>query len=53
MIDAIITNFHIPRSSLMIMISAWMGLENIQKTYQYAIDHGYHFYSFGDGMMIR
>ncbi len=52
-IDGLITNFHIPRSSLLMIISAYMGLENLHQTYRHAINHGYRFYSFGDGMFVR
>ncbi len=51
--DAIITNFHLPKSSLIILVSAWMGKEETHKAYRYALEHGYRFYSFWDGMLIE
>ena len=50
--DAIITNFHLPRSTLLAMISAFADRERILAAYQVAIDAGYRFYSFGDAMLI-
>lgn len=50
--DAMITNFHLPRSSLLIMVSAFAGRERIMNTYQEAIREGYRFFSYGDAMMI-
>ena len=52
-IDQIITNFHLPKSSLLMLVSAAMGRENALQCYQYAIEQGYKFYSFGDGMWIK
>ncbi|MBN2557010.1 MAG: tRNA preQ1(34) S-adenosylmethionine ribosyltransferase-isomerase QueA [Anaerolineales bacterium] len=52
-VDAIITNFHLPRSSLIMMVSAFAGRERILATYQQAVEAGYRFYSFGDAMFIR
>ncbi|MFK7794604.1 MAG: tRNA preQ1(34) S-adenosylmethionine ribosyltransferase-isomerase QueA [Gammaproteobacteria bacterium] len=51
-VDALITNFHLPRSTLLMLISALAGCEKIQRAYQYAIDQRYRFYSYGDAMMI-
>ncbi len=51
-VDALITNFHLPRSTLLMLISALAGREKIQHAYQYAIDQRYRFYSYGDAMMI-
>jgi len=51
--DAMITNFHLPRSTLLMLVSAFAGRELILKTYQTAIKEGYRFYSFGDAMLIR
>ncbi len=50
--DALITNFHVPRSSLVIMISAFAGKDLIQKAYAEAIKEKYNFYSYGDAMLI-
>ena len=53
MVDAMITNFHLPRSTLMMLVSAFSSIETIQKAYQYAIQSGYRFYSYGDAMFIK
>ncbi len=50
--DAMITNFHLPRSSLLMLVSAFAGLERVKKTYDEAVRAGYRFYSFGDAMLI-
>jgi S-adenosylmethionine:tRNA ribosyltransferase-isomerase len=52
-VDAIITNFHLPRSSLILLVSAFAGTEFIKKAYQHAIKEKYRFYSFGDVMLIK
>lgn len=52
MVDALITNFHLPRSTLLLLVSAFAGKELVDKAYQAAIDHKYRFYSFGDAMLI-
>jgi S-adenosylmethionine:tRNA ribosyltransferase-isomerase len=52
-LDQMITNFHLPKSSLLMLVSALMGRENALKAYQEAIEKGYRFYSFGDGMWIK
>jgi S-adenosylmethionine:tRNA ribosyltransferase-isomerase len=51
-IDAMITNFHLPKSTLLMLVSAFAGREKILETYQIAINEGYRFYSFGDAMLI-
>lgn len=51
-IDAMITNFHLPRSTLLMLVSAFTGLEKIKNCYQYAIRENFRFYSFGDVMLI-
>ncbi len=51
-VDAMITNFHLPKSTLLMLVSAFVGREKILETYAIAIDEGYHFYSFGDAMLI-
>ncbi|ELR99801.1 tRNA preQ1(34) S-adenosylmethionine ribosyltransferase-isomerase QueA [Gloeocapsa sp. PCC 73106] len=51
-IDALITNFHLPRSSLLMLVSALIGRERLLSLYQEAIDQRYRFYSFGDAMFI-
>ncbi len=51
-VDAMITNFHLPKSTLIMLVSAFAGRENILAAYQTAIQHHYRFYSFGDAMLI-
>jgi S-adenosylmethionine:tRNA ribosyltransferase-isomerase len=51
-VDAIITNFHLPKSTLLMLVSAFAGREKILETYNTAIEEGYRFYSFGDAMLI-
>ena len=52
-IDALITNFHLPKSTLVMLVSALAGKENILNAYQVAIKNGYRFFSFGDAMFIK
>jgi len=51
-VDAMITNFHLPRSSLLILVSAFAGKDFILKAYREAVSKKYRFYSYGDGMLI-
>lgn len=51
-VDMMITNFHLPKSTLLMLVSAFAGQELIFKAYQTAIEAGYRFYSFGDAMLI-
>jgi S-adenosylmethionine:tRNA ribosyltransferase-isomerase len=51
-VDAMITNFHLPKSSLLVLVSAFAGREKILTAYAEAIENGYRFYSFGDAMLI-
>ena len=52
-IDALITNFHLPKSTLIMLVSAFMGREFTLEVYQHAIDEKYRFFSFGDSMFIH
>lgn len=51
-VDALLTNFHLPRSTLLMLVSAFAGLDLTRRAYQTAIESGYRFYSFGDAMLI-
>jgi S-adenosylmethionine:tRNA ribosyltransferase-isomerase len=51
-VDAMLTNFHLPRSTLIMLVSAFAGRERILDAYEAAKKHGYRFYSFGDAMLI-
>ena len=51
-VDGLITNFHVPRSTLMMLVSALSTREHVMAAYQHALEHGYRFLSFGDAMFI-
>ncbi len=51
-IDGLWTNFHLPRSTLFMLVSAFAGLERMQAAYAHAVAHGYRFYSYGDASML-
>jgi S-adenosylmethionine:tRNA ribosyltransferase-isomerase len=51
-VDAMVTNFHLPRSTLLALVAAFAGLENVQRAYRYAVVQRYRFYSYGDAMLI-
>ena len=51
-IDGLVTNFHLPKTTLLMLVSAFAGIENIMKAYQEAIRHRYRFFSYGDAMLI-
>ncbi|GAB5410364.1 MAG: tRNA preQ1(34) S-adenosylmethionine ribosyltransferase-isomerase QueA [Balneolaceae bacterium] len=51
-VDSLITNFHLPKSTLLMLVSAFMGFDEMHRLYEYAIQEKYRFYSFGDGMLI-
>ncbi|MDP3032194.1 MAG: tRNA preQ1(34) S-adenosylmethionine ribosyltransferase-isomerase QueA [Rhodocyclaceae bacterium] len=52
-VDLLITNFHLPKSTLLMLVSAFGGMENIRAAYRHAIDSGYRFFSYGDAMLIH
>jgi len=51
-VDALVTNFHLPRSSLLLLVAAFAGRELVLETYRRAVEAGYRFYSYGDAMLI-
>lgn len=51
-VDAVITNFHLPKSTLLMLVMAFAGRENILKAYREAVERKYRFYSYGDSMLI-
>jgi S-adenosylmethionine:tRNA ribosyltransferase-isomerase len=51
-VDAMITNFHLPRSTLLMLVSAFAGRANVLRAYAQAVGHRYRFYSFGDAMLV-
>jgi S-adenosylmethionine:tRNA ribosyltransferase-isomerase len=52
-VDALLTNFHLPRSTLLALVMAFAGVEPVRELYRTAIEQGYRFYSFGDAMLIQ
>ena len=52
LVDALLTNFHLPKSTLLLLVSAFAGRELVLRSYAEAIEHRYRFYSFGDAMLI-
>lgn len=51
-VDSLITNFHLPKSTLLMLVSAFIGFDEMKRLYQHAIEKKYRFYSFGDAMLI-
>jgi len=51
-VDALLTNFHLPRSSLLLLVAAFAGREAVLRAYRHAVDARYRFYSYGDAMLI-
>jgi S-adenosylmethionine:tRNA ribosyltransferase-isomerase len=52
-VDALVTNFHLPRSSLLALVMAFAGVDETRALYEVAVAERYRFYSFGDAMLIR
>jgi S-adenosylmethionine:tRNA ribosyltransferase-isomerase len=52
-VERLVTNFHLPRSSLLMLVAAFAGLENIRRAYAHAIERRYRFFSYGDAMLIE
>ena len=51
-VDVMMTNFHLPRSTLFMLVSAFCGLDTMQRAYAHAIADGYRFYSYGDASLL-
>ena len=51
-VDGLVTNFHMPRSSLLLLVAAFVGKDKLMKAYQEALSKGYRFLSYGDAMLI-
>lgn len=51
-VDLLMTNFHLPKSTLFMLVSAFAGMENMRATYSYAIENKYRFYSYGDSSLL-
>jgi S-adenosylmethionine:tRNA ribosyltransferase-isomerase len=52
-VERLLTNFHLPKSTLMMLVSAFGGIDNIRLTYRHAVASGYRFFSYGDAMLIE
>ncbi|HYH43834.1 MAG TPA: tRNA preQ1(34) S-adenosylmethionine ribosyltransferase-isomerase QueA, partial [Burkholderiales bacterium] len=52
-VDGLITNFHLPKSTLLMLVSAFAGVENIRRAYRHAVAERYRFFSYGDAMLIE
>ncbi|CAG4883733.1 S-adenosylmethionine:tRNA ribosyltransferase-isomerase [Georgfuchsia toluolica] len=52
-VDLLLTNFHLPKSTLLMLVAAFGGLNNLRAAYQHAIDYRYRFFSYGDAMLIH
>jgi S-adenosylmethionine:tRNA ribosyltransferase-isomerase len=52
-VDQLLTNFHLPGSTLLMLVSAFAGRDNVLAAYRHAVASGYRFFSYGDGMLIR
>lgn len=52
-VDALITNFHLPQSTLLMLVSAFIGIDTMHQAYQHAIEQSYRFFSYGDAMLIE
>jgi S-adenosylmethionine:tRNA ribosyltransferase-isomerase len=52
-VDLLVTNFHLPRSTLFMLVSAFSGLETMRKAYAHAVENGYRFYSYGDACLLH
>ncbi|HSI23511.1 MAG TPA: tRNA preQ1(34) S-adenosylmethionine ribosyltransferase-isomerase QueA [Methylophilaceae bacterium] len=53
LVDRLLTNFHLPRTTLLMLVSAFGGMEHIRKAYQHAVQERYRFFSYGDAMLIE
>ncbi|RAD87983.1 tRNA preQ1(34) S-adenosylmethionine ribosyltransferase-isomerase QueA, partial [Burkholderia multivorans] len=51
-VDRLVTNFHLPKSTLMMLVSAFAGIETIRAAYRHAIEQRYRFFSYGDAMLL-
>jgi S-adenosylmethionine:tRNA ribosyltransferase-isomerase len=52
-VDVLITNFHLPKSTLLMLVSAFTGFEHMHALYRHAIAQGYRFFSYGDAMLLE
>ena len=52
-VDHLITNFHLPKSTLLMLVSAFAGFDLVKKAYAHAINEKYRFFSYGDAMLLK
>jgi S-adenosylmethionine:tRNA ribosyltransferase-isomerase len=52
-VERLLTNFHLPRSTLLMLVSAFAGVDHVRRAYRHAIENGYRFFSYGDAMLIE
>jgi len=52
-VDALVTNFHLPESTLLMLVSAFAGREKVLRAYRHAVDRRYRFFSYGDAMFVE
>ena len=53
MVDVLVTNFHLPKSTLMMLVSAFAGYDHVMALYRHAIAQRYRFFSYGDAMLLQ
>ena len=52
-VDLLVTNFHLPKSTLFMLVCAFAGMDRMNAAYKHAIANGYRFYSYGDGSLLK
>ena len=52
-VDALLTNFHLPRTTLLLLVAAFAGQDHVREAYAHAVRERYRFYSYGDAMLVR